>query len=143
MEEIENVEIPSHYKEGNSACAGKQFEGMENPRPPICVIILMGFLLCIFCLPGTAMGLVGTILIYPCACCCFMLMEQECLNPFQLWANCSIGCMMIPIFFVGVGLICVWMWITAIYKVLRSTICPCLPVMPRRVERWWEAALED
>ena len=70
MEEIEDTELPNHYKDVNSACKGQQFAGMEGEDPPLSVVIIVMCCMCIFCIPGTALGCVFGILCHPLVLCC-------------------------------------------------------------------------
>ncbi|ETO27190.1 hypothetical protein RFI_09942 [Reticulomyxa filosa] len=72
LQEIEDTPIPSHFKEGNSACAGKQFEGMESemvmpPRWLLIIIVLFG---CIFAIPALCIALPMALICFPCLWCC-------------------------------------------------------------------------
>ena len=131
--------VPNHYKDPLSECNNKQFEGtdMEEEPPNICALVVMGCLLCIFCIPGTAVGFAGSVVFYPCVCCCMFAVEGDIPNYFQFWAGCALGCMMVPTFIVMVIVVMIWMFITGIYAVF-SSIFPCLPPCSPRVERWWE-----
>ena len=57
---IDDAPVPNHYKDPNSACKGKQFEGMEDeggghiPRWILCTIILVVLL---FIVPSVALGI--------------------------------------------------------------------------------------
>ncbi|ETO06363.1 hypothetical protein RFI_31032 [Reticulomyxa filosa] len=73
MQEIEDIPIPNHFKEGNSGCSGKQFEGMEGEfgrPPPRWLVVIVAFFGCIFALPALAIAMPLACVCFPCAWCC-------------------------------------------------------------------------
>ena len=131
MEEIEDKEIPYHYQDPTSKCHGKQMEGTDMGGPPLCVKLFVGCLMVIFIIPCTVLALIGCLCAYPCACCAMFVVEGEAPSVIRFFGGCALGCTMIPVGLICLFVLAIWMYITALYGILKDTICPCLPRCPR------------
>lgn len=125
MEQIEDVELPSHYKDENSKCKGQQFAGMENENPPLSIMLILLVCMLIFCIPGIAFGCLFGCICHPCVVLCCGTDK----NIIETVAICSMVWMMIPAVIILSILIVIWSGIKASYDNIRS-ICTCLPSCP-------------
>eukprot|EP00485_Elphidium_margaritaceum_P013443 CAMPEP_0202731360 /NCGR_PEP_ID=MMETSP1385-20130828/187109_1 /ASSEMBLY_ACC=CAM_ASM_000861 /TAXON_ID=933848 /ORGANISM="Elphidium margaritaceum" /LENGTH=447 /DNA_ID=CAMNT_0049397655 /DNA_START=915 /DNA_END=2255 /DNA_ORIENTATION=+ len=127
MEQIEDVEIPSHYSDENSKCKDQQFTGDDGERPPLPILIIMMCCLCIFCIPGVALGLVFGCLCHPCVLLCFN--QDGSRNVIETVSVCSFIWMIIPVAILFAIFLLVARAIKSIYDAVQL-MCPCLPNCP-------------
>ena len=121
---------PWRRQDEESGCKGKQFEGMDVPgQPPLAVLVVLGVCMCLFCVPGAALGLVCGCVCHPCAMLGGVLTEAETslLNTIFM---CSVGWMMLPIFVILFVLMMVWQSMRSAYELLQRFVCKCLPACP-------------
>ena len=65
---IDDAPVPSHYKDPDSPCHGKQFEGSDMGRiPPMWAIIVLAIYTCIFGLPTLIVSIVLGCVFWPVA----------------------------------------------------------------------------
>eukprot|EP01083_Nonionella_stella_P092378 258610_1 len=136
MQIIDDVELPLHYKDENSPCKGKQFEGMEGEPPPRWMMALLLICIVIFCIPSTVLGIAFGCLCFPLVCCLGCSNENG--ERQTLWET-MFGCwliwllifIVIAVFIPLMILYVIWEVVKAIYGVIRLC-CPCLPACPQR-----------
>lgn len=128
MEEIEDVELPSHYKDENSKCKGQQFAGMEGENPPLAIMIILVVCMLIFCIPGTIMGIIFGCMCHPIyVLCCGESGDGHTI--FHTIGFCSTLWMMIPAVIILIVLVICWTGIKATYDIIQG-VCTCLPRCP-------------
>eukprot|EP01084_Bolivina_argentea_P175334 303661_1 len=125
MEQIEDTELPNHYKDENSKCKGQQFADGENA--PLCMIVVMGCVMCIFCVPSLALGCVFGCLCQ--LCIVFCVGEKDILETICM---CTVMWMMLPAVIVLFVFVIIWSGIKSAYDNIKY-LCPCLPTCP---ESW-------
>eukprot|EP00483_Globobulimina_turgida_P000242 UN00242 len=122
---IEDTELPNHYKDMDSKCKGQQFAGMEEEQPPLSIVVILIMCMCVFCVPGLALGIVFGCLCHPIVSfCCGN--EQ---NVVETVMMCSMVWMMIPAVIILSILIVIWSGVKSTYDNIRS-VCNCLPACP-------------
>ena len=77
LEVIGNETVPEHYKDPNSKCKGMQFDGMEDGIPPPWLIWTLTVVMCIFCIPSTALGCICGFTCFPLTLCCDLRDEDD------------------------------------------------------------------
>eukprot|EP00484_Ammonia_sp_Unknown_P030172 CAMPEP_0197028730 /NCGR_PEP_ID=MMETSP1384-20130603/8340_1 /TAXON_ID=29189 /ORGANISM="Ammonia sp." /LENGTH=439 /DNA_ID=CAMNT_0042457773 /DNA_START=112 /DNA_END=1431 /DNA_ORIENTATION=- len=124
-EVVEDAPVPSHYKDENSKCNGQQFTG-DSEQPPVSILIIMVICMCLFCIPGLALGCVFGCLLHPCVV--FLCNPDK--NIFETITMCAFVFMMIPAVVVIGIVIILWSGLKSIYDNIQS-VCSCLPNCPQ------------
>ena len=131
MEIIEDTELPNHYKDPNSGCKGKQFEGMDVEPPPRWLVCCLTILAIICCIPASALAIVFGLICFPCVLICGCKNEDGsqqsiCQTISGCWFLWLIILTAIIIIIPAIIIWCIWEIIKAIYNLFRIC-CPCLP----------------
>jgi len=76
LQEIDDVAIPSHFRDENSSCSGKQFED-GRPPPPRWLVVIMVVFGCIFALPALVIAAPLACLCFPCVWWCEFIFRAQ------------------------------------------------------------------
>merc|ERR1712087_539028 len=111
---------------------GRQFEGMEDdgPLPPWPLLVLFGLCLCVFAVPGMAMGCVCGCVCHPCVVLFGVLSDTEMMGVLHTMFYCSVGWMMLPVFIIVLVVMVLWNSVRSAYELIQQFLCTCLPPCP-------------